>query len=584
MSVTGKAFDAVLLKRTIEYVKPYKGSFYWGIVLTLLLAFSAPLRPMLVQYTFDHYIVFPNPDMLLVMTVVMILLLILQSVMQYYQLYITSWIGQSVIRDLRIKLFGRLMNFNLSYFDHTPIGTLQTRVVSDMETIADVFSEGLIVMMGDILQLVVIIGVMFYTSWELTLVSLSTLPLLFIATRFFQSGIKETFKEVRTQVAHLNTFVQEHITGMSVVQIFNREQEEMRKFSEINKAHADANIRSVWYYAVFFPIVEILSAASIGLLVWWGAKGVIQDRLSLGNIVAFIMYINMMFRPIRELADKINTLQMGMVSSERIFKVMDTPAETPDTGTVVREEVKGEIEFRNVWFAYKGENWVLKDISFKAEPGSTVALVGATGAGKSSIINLINRFYEINKGQILLDGVDIREYELNDLRKKVSVVLQDVFLFSDTIANNVSLNNQKITLEQIEAAAKAVGADRFIERLPGKYQYNVMERGATLSVGQRQLIAFIRAYVYNPSILILDEATSSIDSESEILIQRATAKITENRTSIIIAHRLATIQRADKILVLDHGEVKESGTHEELLQFDGYYKKLYEVQFKDDKS
>lgn len=580
-AVTGKAFDISLLKRIFEYVKPYKKSYYLAVLLTIAVAFIAPLRPLLVQYTFDKYIMIPNTDMLLNMTVLMVFLLFFQSLLQYYQTYITSWLGQTVIRDIRVKLYKRIINFRLKFFDNTPIGTLQTRTISDMETIADIFSEGLIIMIGDILQLVVIIVWMLSISWQLTLISLSSLPFLLIATKFFQRGIRETFKDVRTQVAHLNTFVQEHITGMSIVQIFNREKVEMKKFEEINHLHAKANIRSIWYYSIFFPIVEILSAASIGLLVWWGAKEVIHDRVSLGNIVAFIMYINMMFRPIRELADKFNVLQMGMVSSERIFTLMDTDANIKDTGTIKKDEIKGDIVFENVWFAYNNEDWVLKDVSFKVESGQTVALVGATGAGKSSIINILSRFYEINKGRITIDGIDIRDYELNDLRKKIAVVLQDVFLFSDSIASNISLNDENISIEQMEKAAKIVGADKFINNLPGKYQYNVRERGATLSVGQRQLIAFIRTYVYDPKILILDEATSSIDSESEHLIQEATAKITENRTSIIIAHRLATIQKASKIIVLDHGEIQESGTHQELLKHKGFYKRLYEVQFKD---
>ncbi len=580
-TVTGKAFDVSLLKRIFEYVKPYKKSYYLAVLLTIAVAFVAPLRPLLVQYAFDNYIMIPNEPMLLNMTLLMVGLLFFQSLLQYYQTYLTSWLGQTVIRDLRVKLFKQIIDFRLKFFDNTPIGTLQTRTISDMETIADIFSEGLIIMIGDILQLIVIIVWMLCISWQLTLISLSSLPLLLVATKFFQRGIRETFKEVRTQVAHLNTFVQEHITGMSIVQIFNREEVEMKKFEEINNLHAKANIKSVWYYSIFFPIVEILSAASIGLLVWWGAKEAIHDRVSLGSIVAFIMYINMMFRPIRELADKFNVLQMGMVSSERIFNLMDTDAFIVDKGTVLKDEIKGDIVFENVWFAYNNEDWVLKDVSFTVEAGRSLALVGATGAGKSSIINILTRFYEINKGKITIDGIDIRDYELQNLRKKMSVVLQDVFLFSDTIANNISLNDKNITIEQMMNAAKIVGADTFIDNLPGKYEYNVRERGATLSVGQRQLIAFIRTYVYNPKILILDEATSSIDSESEHLIQKATAKITENRTSIIIAHRLATIQKADKIIVLDHGEVKESGTHQELLKHNGFYKRLYEVQFKD---
>ena len=465
------------------------------------------------------------------------------------------------------------------YFDQTPVGTLVTRAVSDMETVADIFSEGLIVIIGDLLTLVFIIGFMFYIDWRLTLISLSTLPLLILAANVFKNGIKEAFREVRTQVAHLNTFVQEHITGMNIVQIFNREETELKKFSDINTLHMKAHIKSNWYYSIFFPVVELLSAASIGLLIWWGAQGVIQDKVTLGNLVAFIMYISLLFRPIRELADKFNTLQLGMVSSERIFKVFDTREFISRNGTVNDKKITGDFVFENVQFAYKNEDWILKNLSLHIPSGKMTALVGETGSGKSSIINLIGRFYEFQEGNILLDGISIRDYELSYLRKNIAVVLQDVFLFSDTVYNNITLNDSSITMEKVVEAAHVVGVDRFIDTLPGKYNYNVGERGATLSTGQRQLISFVRAYVFNPAILILDEATSSIDTETEILIREATARVTENRTSIVIAHRLATIQRADKIIVLDKGKVMEEGTHFELLRKEGMYKRLYEIQF-----
>ena len=612
-SVTGKAYDFPILKRVFEFIHPYKASFWFSVFLTILIAVLAPLRPWLVQYTVDTHISVGDEQGLLRMTLLMISLLLFQTLVQYYQTYLTNWLGQTVIKDLRVKLYRHILHLRSKYFDHTPIGTLVTRTIADLETIADIFSEGLIVMIGDLLQLVVIVGFMFYIDWRLTLISLSTIPFLMIATNIFKNGIKEAFREVRTQVARLNTFVQEHITGMSIVQIFSRESQELKKFEDINRLHKKAHVKSVWYYSIFFPVVELLSATSIGLLVWWGSGEVMHGSVTLGNVLAFIMYINMLFRPIRELADKFNTLQMGMVSSERIFKLLDTNEFISNVGKKTASNIQGEIEFRNVWFAYndgKNENvkhaggvlkgdgsattspftprrahassepeWVLKNISFHVKAGDTLALVGATGAGKSSIINLINRFYEINHGEIFVDGIEIRDYELSSLRKNIAVVMQDVFLFSDSIANNISLRDETISIERINEAAHAVGANRFIEQLPGAYNFNVMERGAMLSVGQRQLISFIRAYVFNPKILILDEATSSIDTESELLIQEATKKLTENRTSIVIAHRLSTIQQADKIIVLDHGEIMEEGTHQELLKKNGYYKNLYEIQF-----
>jgi ATP-binding cassette subfamily B protein len=581
MAVTGKAFDFNLLKRVYAYVNPYKKTFYMLVFITIGLAFVTPLVPYFIGHTVDKFIAVKDKQGLLNITLLMVFILLVRGVMQYYQTYLSNALGQTVIKDLRKKLLHKIINFNLKYFDHTPIGTLITRVVSDMETIADIFSEGLISMIGDILQLSVLIILMFVMNWKFSLATISVIPLLFIATRYFQIGIREAFKEVRTQVANLNTFVQEHVTGMSVVQIFNREKVEMEKFREINQKHATANIRGIWYYSVFFPVVEILSATSLGLLVWIGAREVIMGRATIGEITTFIMFNNMLFRPIRELADKFNTLQMGMVSSERIFKVMDTESSAENNGKLIAKDIQGKIEFENVVFAYNDEDWVLKNVSFKLSPGETLAIVGATGAGKSSIISLLNRFYEINSGSIKIDGIDIRDYELFSLRMNIAFVAQDVFLFSDTIANNISLRNDSITREEIINAAKMVGADKFIDNLPNGYDYNVGERGAMLSSGQRQLLSFIRAYVYNPRILILDEATSSIDTETEELIQYATDKLTENRTSIVIAHRLATIQKADNILVLDKGEIKETGNHQELLRQNGLYKRLYELQFED---
>jgi ATP-binding cassette, subfamily B, multidrug efflux pump len=581
-SVSGKAVDFLILKRIFSYVKPYKRNFYVAVFTTISLAFLSPLRPYLIKYTLDEYVNHSNTHMLFVMTMVLIGLLMIEAVVQFGDSYLTNRLGQSIIKDLRIQLYKHMLNLRLKYYDNTPIGTLVTRAVSDIEVIADIFSEGLIVIIGDILKLIVIFCVMLFFNYELTLISLVSIPILLFATYLFKRSVSASFQDVRTQVARLNAFVQEHITGMNIVQIFNREKAEFEKFDEINKKHRDANVRSIMAYSIFFPVVEILSSVSIGLLIWWGGKELLAGTTTKGELVQFIMYLNLMFRPIRQLADRFNTLQMGMVSSDRVFKVLDTNDIILNTGTKRAEQLNGTIEFKDVWFAYDKEEWILKGISFNAEKGQTVALVGATGAGKSSIINLLNRFYEYNKGLIRIDGVNVRDYELNSLRKNIGVVLQDVFLFSDTLANNISLNNPDITREQIIAAAKVVGAHDFISALPNGYDYNAMERGGMLSVGQRQLISFIRAYVYDPKILILDEATSSIDTASEKLIQRATEILTKGRTSIIIAHRLATIQKADKIIVMEKGEIIEVGNHQELLRKGGQYKKLFDLQFKEE--
>jgi ATP-binding cassette subfamily B multidrug efflux pump len=609
-SVSGKAVDLAILKRIFTYVKPYRSNFYFAITTTITLACITPLRPYLVKYTLDEYVNHSNAHMLLMMTIVLIALLIVEALVQFGDAFLTNRLGQNIIKDLRIQLYKHILNLRLKYYDHTPIGTLVTRAVSDIEVIADIFSEGLIVIIGDILKLVVILCVMLFFNYKLTLISLVSIPILLFATYLFKRSVSASFQDVRTQIARLNAFVQEHITGMNILQIFNREQAEFEKFDEINKKHRDANIRSIMAYSIFFPVVEILSSVSIGLLVWWGGKELLKGTTTQGELVEFLMYLNLMFRPIRQLADRFNTLQMGMVSSDRVFKVLDTHEVIVNTGTKTAAEVKGKIEFKDVWFSYSSEEiskkndsstealaklgpnastgkiedtgkWILKGISFSVAEGQTVALVGATGAGKSSIINLLNRFYEYNKGLISIDGADIREYELSSLRKNIGVVLQDVFLFSDTLANNISLNNPDISREQLIAAAKTVGAHDFISALPGNYDYNAMERGGMLSVGQRQLISFIRAYVYNPKILILDEATSSIDTASEKLIQQAIDVLTKGRTSIIIAHRLATIQKADKIIVMDKGEIIEMGNHQELLKKNGQYKRLFDLQFKE---
>jgi ATP-binding cassette subfamily B multidrug efflux pump len=590
-TVTGNAIDWRLMRRVMHYVKPYRLTFALAAFLTIFLAVIALVQPILIQRTLDKYIVVGDYNGLVLMVGLMISQLAIQTVAQYWQTYLTNALGQSVIKDLRMDVFNHIISLRLKYFDKTPIGMLITRTVSDLETIADIFSEGLISIAGDMLLVIAIVVYMLIEDWKLTLITLIPMPFLFLATYIFKEAIKTSFQEVRTQVSQLNTFLQEHISGVSIIQYFAREDQEMRKFVDVNMKYRDANIRSNWYYSIFFPVVEILFAVCMGLLVWYGCKRILSDGelasfsaskhgVTPGLIVAFISLLNLLFRPIRQLADKFNTLQMGMVGADRIFKVLDTDEVAVNTGHIKSGEIKGDIEFKNVWFAYNDENWVLKNISFHIKPGETLALVGATGAGKSSTINILNRFYEIGGGEVRVDGVNLQDYETGFLRSRIATVIQDVFLFSDTIANNISLNNPAITLNEIIKAAKDVGAHEFIERLPGGYQYNVMERGATLSAGQAQLISFIRALVYNPAILVLDEATSSVDTETEILIQNAINKLMEGRTAIVIAHRLSTIQNADKIIVLDHGEIKEMGTHQELLRIpNGFYRKLYDLQF-----
>jgi ATP-binding cassette, subfamily B, multidrug efflux pump len=581
---SGNIIDWSVLRWLIRFVTPYKFRFIVVVLLTVLLGVLAPTRPFLIQYTIDQHV--PRGDYASMVNIMLILVVLLvgNCVAQYVHTYLSGWLGQQIIRDIRGKLYEHIISLRLRFFDKTPIGRLVTRNISDVEALSDVFSEGLAAMAGDLLQIVFILGFMFYADWRLALLSLSTIPLLLLSTYIFKEKIKVAFNDVRNAVANLNTFVQEHITGMNIVQIFGSEKREFEKFRDINEEHKQANLRSVLYYSVYFPVAEIIAAAGIGLLVWYGAKGVINTEttgITIGKLIAFIMYIQMFFRPIRMIADRYNTLQMGIVSSSRIMNLLGEKEHVQDNGTFKPHHVHGEVIFDHVWFAYDSESFVLKDISLKIKAGETVALVGATGAGKSSVINLLNRFYEINRGAILVDGVDIKEYELGHLRKNIGVVLQDVFLFSDTIFTNITLGNPEVTEEMVWHAADLVGARKFIERLPGKLSYNVMERGATLSVGQRQLISFIRAMVFDPKILVLDEATSSVDSETEEMIQQAIVKMMKGRTSIVIAHRLSTIQKADKIIVLDHGEIKEEGRHEELLSYEGFYAQLHKMQYKE---
>ena len=584
---TGQVFDWAVLRRLLSYVRPYRRVFIGLIVLTVATAVLGTLRPFLIQRMVDVSIEQGDMKSLNTMFLLLLVLLVAHAGVSYLQTYYGGWLGQYIVRDIRTDLYQHLLKLKLSFFDRTPIGVLVTRNISDVETLSDVFSEGLAAMVGDILQLLFIMAFMFYIDWRLTLISLSVIPPLLFSTYVFKEKIKSSFQDVRNAVARLNSFVQEHLTGMNVVQIFNNEEREYRKFAAINKEHTEANIRSVLYYSIYFPVAEVLGAVGVGLLVWYAAQGQIEGSISKGALIAFIMYNALFFRPIRQIADRFNTLQLGLVSTERLLKLLDNQDLVATTGTFAPAELQGDVEFKHVKFAYNRQDseanepdWVLKDISFHVKPGQTIAFVGATGAGKTSIINLLSRFYDIQEGSICIDGRDLREYDLSLLRRQIGIVLQDVFLFAGSIRDNITLGNKTITDAQIWEAADLVGARRFIERLPGSLDYPVMERGATLSVGQRQLISFVRAMVYQPHIIVLDEATSSVDSETEELIQQAIEKLMQGRTSLVIAHRLSTIQKADKIIVLDKGEIKETGTHEELLRIEGgYYAQLYRMQY-----
>lgn len=585
-----KIFDFSLLRRVFHFAAPYRNKFYGSLMLAVVLAVLAPIRPFLIQLTINdgiknnsasHFINGPG-GFIVEITIVQVILLLLETGFRFLFTYSTASLGQSVVKDMRISTYNKILHLNLSQYDKTPIGTLTTRTINDIESINDIFSDGLIPIIADLLAIFSVLTYMFYVDWKLTLVCLAPFPILIVATYYFKESVNRSFIRVRNAVASLNAFVQEHITGMAVVQAFAAEKKEFEKFNSINKEHRNANVKAIFAYSVFFPIVELVMALSIGLLVWWAAKDVVsaaQAEKVAGVITAFILCLNLLFRPLRVIADKFNVLQMGMIASERVFKVLDNDDTTLSQGTVKANRLNGKVEFDKVWFAYKDEQYVLKNVSFTLDAGQTLAIVGHTGSGKTSIISLLNRLYQINKGSIKVDDIKIEDFVLDDLREKIAVVLQDVFLFNGSVKDNVTLRNPGISDEEVIRASKMIGIHDFILQLPGGYNYNVMERGATLSLGQRQLLSFVRALLYNPAILILDEATSSIDTESEALIQHAIDKLIANRTSIVIAHRLSTIRKADKIIVLDKGEIKEIGSHQYLLQKRGFYYQLHKMQF-----
>jgi len=571
-----KLIDLSALRKVFSYALPYRNKIYLSIFLSVILAVISPLRPYFIQYTVNHFIADKNMYWLILITIIQIGMLLVETALRFYFGFITSWLGQTVVKDLRVTVYKKILGLNLSQFDKTPIGTLTTRTINDIESINDIFANGLIPIISDLLSIISILLFMFFTDWRLSLISLAPFPILIVATYYFKESVNKSFIKVRNAVAALNAFVQEHITGMGVVQAFAVEDKEFNKFNDINKQHRNANIKAIFAYSVFFPVVEIVLAFCIGLLVWWGGN----YSANAGVIISFIMYLNLLFRPVRQIADKFNVLQMGMVASERVFKVLENENVTINHHNGIHSGfVKGKVEFNNVWFAYNKEDYVLKDLNFSIAPGETLAIVGHTGSGKTSITSLLNRLYPISKGDIKIDGSRIEDYDIDFLRSRIAVVLQDVFLFSGSVLDNITLRNPNIKREQAIEAAKMIGVNDFIMQLPGGYDFKVMERGSTLSLGQRQLLSFIRALLYNPSILILDEATSSIDSESEILIQHAIDKLIKGRTSIVIAHRLSTIRKANKIMVLDKGVIKEMGTHSELMNLQGHYFQLHKMQF-----
>ncbi len=579
-NISGNLFDLKILNRLFIFCKPYMGVFYVLIFLTLSLSILQPIRPYITQIIIDDYVSLNDLDGLRNMIFLLFGLLIINAIVMYFHTYLSGWLGQNIIKDIRIRLFSHLQNFKLQFFDKTPIGRIVTRNVSDIETIADIFGQGIATIIGDILQLFGIVVLMFYINWKLTLISLVTLPFLFLTTYIFKEKVKLSFNNVRNAVANLNSYVQEHIIGMNIVQIFGNEEKEYERFKDINETHLKANLKAVLYYSIYFPVMELFTSIGLGLLIWYGSNQLFLEEVTLGILVAFIMYLQLFFRPIRSIADRFNTLQMGVVSSKRIFDLLDRNEEIDSNEKLKNIQLNGDVEFKDVWFAYNDEEYVLKNISFKINSGESVGFVGSTGSGKTSIINLINRFYDFQKGTILVDGNDIKDYNLSSLRSNLGMVSQDVFLFSDSIYNNITLFNDSIKEDEVWNAIKKVGAEKFINKLPNGLQFDVKERGISLSVGQRQLISCIRIMLYDPKIILLDEATSSIDSESETMIQKAISEILKNRTSIVVAHRLSTIKEVDKIIVIDSGEIKEIGSHKDLIQSNGFYKKLYEMQYK----
>ena len=570
-----------LFKRLLAFVSPYNYIFIFSLLSVFGLAVFGALRPVVLEKILDENISQGISNGFLQLIVLMGFLLLLEVISNYLFIYFAGWLGQSVVKDIRVLLYNHIINFKMKYYDKSSVGVLITRSVTDMERIADIFGQGLFMIFSDILKMLIVGIVMFIMNWELSIIVFLTLPLILFATIIFQRYMKVAFEEVRSEVSNLNSFVQERVTGMKILQLFTREDIEFENFKKINGRHKNGWLKTVWYNSIFFPIAEILSSSTLGVIVWYGGVSVITDNTaSVGELTAFIMMIPMMFRPLNQIANKFNTLLMGMVAAERVFKVIDTKSSIIDEGKISVKTFKGDVCFHNVNFSYIPNTQVLNEISFNIKKGSTVAIVGSTGAGKTSVINLLNRFYDIDSGEISIDGINIMDYKLSSLRKNIGIVLQDVFLFSDTIFNNITLKDENISINEVKLAAKQIGVHDFIMSLPNNYYYNVKERGIMLSSGQRQLIAFLRVYVSDPQILILDEATSSIDSASEILIQNATEKLTKNRTSLIIAHRLATVKKADNIIVMDSGNIIEQGSHKELINhMNGYYKKLYDVQF-----